>query len=421
MKDTKDITVLVCDNGLFCSLAQRLSRDVARVLYHVPQDDEFPKMNDAFIGHGMEGVELVDSVFGDHFEDVDLFCFFDLGFGPLQNHLVSLGKVVWGARMGEELETCREDCKELLASLELPVGEYKVVKGMEALRDHLWKHKKVFVKISKWRGSFESFYAPDYKSVEPLLDKVEREFGGLKELIDFIVEDELPDKVEIGTDCWTVDGKWPSVFMSGIEVKDKAYVGVFREFAKLPEPLRRVNLAMSQTLKNYGYRGFISFESRIGADGEPYMIDACCRCPSPPSELYQELYTNIAEIIWQGANGFMVDPEPLAKFGAQVNIYSQWADKNWQPIDFPDKWERHIKLREACVVDGQRFIIPQEIGLTSIGSIVGWGNTLDKAVAMVKRVAEDVKGYDVDLSALSAFDHAQAEIEAAEAMGLKMF
>lgn len=419
MKPLSEITVLCIDNGLFISMAERMARDVKRVLYHVPQDDEFPKMNDAYIGHGMD-VELVDSVFGEHFDDVDLFCFFDLGFGALQEHLVSLGKKVWGGRMGEELETCREDCKELLKEIGLPVGKFKVVKGMEALREYLWNHEDVYVKISRWRGSFESFHAKDYKSVEPLLDQVEREFGGLKELISFIIEDALPDKVELGTDAYTVDGQYPSSLMSGIEIKDRAYVGVFKPYAEFPAPLRLVNDKLAPTLKEYGYRGFISFESRIGKDGKPYMIDACCRMPSPPGELYQELYSNISEIIWHGAHGEMVDPEPLARFGAEVIILSSWADKNWQPIDFPDKVARNVKLRECCRVDGQWYSIPQDIGLTSVGAVIGWGDTMEAAIKMVKRVAEQVTGYQIEIP-VSAFDDAKDEIDAAEKMGVGMF
>jgi hypothetical protein len=322
--------------------------------------------------------------------------------------------------MGEEMELSREGMKMLMKEKGLPVGGYTQVQGVAALREHLKQHKNQHVKTNAMRGTFETFKSKDYKSVEPKLDEVEYNLGAFKHVINFVVEDDLPDKCELGTDGYTVDGKYPSVVLSGIEIKDLAYVGIFGEYAKLPEPLTRFNKTMVPVLKEYGYRGFFSTEVRIGKDHVPYMIDFCGRAASPPNELYQEFYLNLADIIWQGANGILVDPKPIAKYGAEVLIHSTWADKNWQPVEFPAEYRRNIKLRNATKINGRYYVIPQAVGLPEIGAIIGHGDTMESAIEMCQKIAETVDGYYINIP-VDAFDKGREEIALTEKYGLKMF
>jgi predicted RNase H-like HicB family nuclease len=421
MKDTSQVTAMVIDNGLFIDLALRLAKDFRKVYYHVPWISAFPKMNNGMIGHGFEELEVVESIYDeDVFDDIDVFIFPDVYFGHEQKYLVSLGKTVWGGRLGEELELSREGMKELLSELDLPVGPYQVVKGTAALRRYLKANEDQFVKINKWRGTFETFHAPNYRMVEPKLDEVEYNLGAFKSIVEFIVEGALNDKVEYGTDCWTIDGKYPTKLFSGIEVKDKGFIGCFTDYVKIPEPLTRFNEAIRPVLKKYGYRGFFSSEVRIGEDHEPYMIDFCARAPSPPNEVYQEIYSNLADVIWKGANGIVVDPVAEKKFGAEILIHSSWADKNWQPIDFPDKLRNRVKLRNATKIDGRYYVIPQSVGLPEIGAVIGLGNTLEEAVKEAKSVAKQVSGYYIEIPD-NALDEAEEEIKKLAELDLAIF
>lgn len=408
------------DNGLFVELASKLAQTFKKVFYHVPWQSAFPKLNNAWIGRGLEGVEVIDSPWGPQFDEIDLFIFPDVYFGHEQVYLESVGKKVWGGRMGEELELCRECCKKWMRSQGLPVGKFQVLKGMDALREYLRANKNQFVKVNKWRGTFETFKSVDYKSVEPKLDEVEYNLGAFKHVLEFIVEDDLKDKAEIGTDAWSVDGKQPASLLSGIEIKDLAFVGIFKPYAELPKPLTQFNDVAAPLLKKFGYRGFFSTEVRIGKDHEGFQIDFCARAASPPNELYQEFYTNLADIIWQGANGVLVEPEPAAKYGVEALIHSSWADKNWQPLDFPKELKPFIKLRNATFINGRYYVIPQAVGLPEIGAVTGWGNTLDEAIKACKEHAEQVKGYYVNVPC-DAFDKAQEEIEKCAEYGLEMF
>ena len=420
MKETKDVTALVVDNGLFVELALRLAKDFKKVYYHVPWISAFPKMNNGMIGTGFDEIEVVSDVYGDHFDEIDVFIFPDVYFGPLQEHLQSLGKIVWGGRMGEDLELSREGMKELLKELGLPVGGYDVMTGTAELRKFLKENKDRYVKINKWRGTFETFHAPDYKAVEPKLDEVEYNLGAFKHITEFIVEEALNDKVEFGTDAWTIDGKYPDKLFSGIEVKDKGFIGIFTDYKNIAEPLTRFNEAIKPVLKDYGYRGFFSSEVRIGQDHEPYMIDFCARAPSPPNEVYQEVYTNLAEVIWKGANGETVTPVSKFKYGAEILIHSSWADKNWQPVDFPAEIRDKVKLRNAVKIKDQFYVIPQSVGLPEIGAVIGLGDTMEEAINDAKETGKQVSGYYLEIPE-DSLEQAEAEVQKLDDLGLSMF
>ena len=274
--DLSNKQVLVIDNGLFPKMAIRLARDFGRVFYYTPQGGQFPDINQCKLGEGLPDIERVDSIFFDGWEDVDQFVFCDVGFGFEQEHLVALGKRVWGSRKGEDLELMRVQTKKLMKKLGLPVNPYKVIKGMEALREFIKENPGWFIKVDRYRGNFETFKAEDYDLVKSRLDEIQKSTGEWSTILPFVAESDLPDCVEVGTDGFTVDGQYPEKCLSGIEDKDAGYCGVFGNYADLPEPVTRFNTRMAETFKEYQYRGFFSTEVRVGKDLEPYMIDLTC-------------------------------------------------------------------------------------------------------------------------------------------------
>lgn len=414
-------TVLVCCSPLFVELAVRLWRDFGTVLLHVPGwATTFPVPAVGRVGFGMETVQCVEDVFGSHFEDVDLFVFPDLNHAPLQIYLEKIGKRVWGARNGEELETYREIAKAEMEAVGLPVQPWKIVTGVDALRAHLKATPDQWVKIDKWRGLFETFFSENYELSEPKVDDIARQLGAFQKDTDFIVEDSLPDMVEVGLDAYCIDGQYPSHTLVGLEVKDLGYLGEFKAWSDIPEPLTRWTTRMAPLLARYGYRGFLSNEIRIGKDLEPYMIDACCRAASPPSELYQEFYTNFAEIIWEGAAGNLVDPIPAGKFGVEIVMKSGWAESHWQPVKINPAVRHLVKLYNPVRVDGNFYVVPQGDEMIEIGAVVGWGATPQAALDMAKDAAEGVSGIGIkipDGSIEEALEQAQELTD----MGLPVF
>lgn len=423
IKDPSDVVCLVYDNGLFLEQALKLAQTFKKVYYYVPWESAFPKMNTGLIGFGYDQIELVDSVFGEHFDEIDLFHFPDLNSGPLQQHLVNIGKKVWGCRLGEAMELQRAGMKQILEALDLPVGNYETIVGVPNLRAYLKEHDNVYVKIDKWRGTFETFHSRNYKYIEPRLDEIEFELGPLKHTVKFIVEDALDEKgmFEGGTDGWVIDGEYPSKCITGIEVKDKCYVAKFIDYLDIPEPIRLFNDKMKGVFKAYGYRGFFSTEVRIGKALSPYMIDFCSRSGSPPNELYQEQFDNIAECIWYGANGIVIDPKPKAKFGAEIMLHSSWAEKANQPIHIDPKVRDFVKLRNSVKVDGVEYILPQPVPLPEIGAVIGLS---DKSIEdAIQNAIENSKGIEAHYLEVptAATDEAKEQIEKMEALGINYF
>ena len=419
-ENLKTRTALVCCGPLFVSLAERMARDFAKVYLHVPFSGSFPTWSQRNVGYGLENVELVQDVWGPHLGDVDLFVFPDLAHAELQIQLETMGKRVWGCRNAEELENYRELCKEIMEEKGLPVQPWKIVKGVTALREHLKTHPDQHIKIDLYRGVTETFFSPAYEIVEPKIDAIAHTLGPGKEMLEFIVEDDLPDRVEVGLDTYCIDGEFPENTLFGLEIKDLGYVGQMVKWGKIPEPLRRWNETMAPLLREYGCRGSLSNEIRIGKDKVPYMVDATMRAPSPPSELWQELFTNLSEIIWEGANGVLVEPKPAGKWGVEVILKSHWAEENWQTVSYPDKYANQIKLYNCVVIDGQRSVISFHEEMMEIGAVVGWGDTLEEAMEHAREAGESIEGYGIKFS-MGAIEQAQKQIEELAALGVSPF
>jgi hypothetical protein len=411
---TKCITVI--DNGLFIEMAVRLAKDFGKVNYYSPWEEAFSKTNSIVIGKGIPGITRVNDIW-EVLEETDCFAVPDLHHGGLQLHLEELRKPVWGSRNAEELELYRKESKEYFKRLGLPVGDYEVVTGMDDLCDCLKKHQKQFVKVSFTR-EFETFYARDYDFIRLRLDKIRYLLGAQADVQEFIVEVKIK-ALEIGYDGYCVDGMFPNSAMVGLEVKDKGMIDIFQPYSEMPKEITGFTNTISDTLKKYNYRNFISCEHRITKDGTSYMNDLCCRCPSPGSEMYYYMYDNFSDIVWEGANGNCIDPVCPKKWGAEVIIDSFWSDKNWMPIDFPEEIRDNVKLRNFTMINGKYYIVPQNEGQTGIGAIVGKGNTMEEAIEEVKKCEEKIEGYDLDIF-VEALDDAQKEIDKLKEQGIEL-
>jgi hypothetical protein len=412
--------IMVVDQGLFCELAIKLSQSFGHVYYWVPAYSGFKKITKARIGQGIPDIELVDDIFEVPIDEVDLYVFPDVYFGWLQTHLRSLGKAVWGAGQGEKLELDRAWMKDEMKKLGLPVGPWQRVKGMDALREYLKKNKDQYVKVSEYRGITETFHAPHYAHVEPKLDELALELGPLGKDCEFIVEAALPDRIEIGSDMYTVDGQYPKSILAGPEIKDVGYAGIFKPRSEFPKGLTHFDDVIAPLLKSFGYRGPMSTELRMNKPTDGIMVDFCARQASPPSELYMEFYTNLADIIANGASGTLIEPKPIAKFGAQALIHSSWASTHFQPLDIPKELRQFVKLKNPILVDGKWYTVPQKDDLVQIGGIIGFGETLDEAFDMVREIAKGIKGHYIDIKT-DSFEDVEKVIEEADKYGIRLF
>lgn len=415
----KDKTAMVVDNGQFVELAVRLAQDFGRVLYTTSWQEEFPTVNQCFIGHNLPGIEVITSPWGPELEEADVVVFPDLHHGPAQVRMEKMGKSVWGSRNAELLELSREGLKRLQEQAGLPIGEYEIVRGMEALRGYVQKHPGTIVKTSLYRGSWESIKCDSYEAVKSEFDLRQYKLGPTAELIDFICEKPLNNRIEIGYDGWCIDGKFPRQVLFGIEDKDAGYLGRKIDSDKLPKCLQKVNEALGPAMRRYGKRGFVSSEVRVGADGEGFLIDWTSRRPSPPGELYDQL-DNISTVIYQGAHGIVEEAESPYEYFAMLRIKSKPAEGNWQPVLFPKEIKPYIRLINSMRDEnGVYYVSPQSCGLEDIGGVCGYGRTKEEAFEMCNENGKKISGHGIHVNE-GSLDKIQAEIEKGKKMGLDL-
>ncbi len=122
------------------------------------------------------------------------------------------------------------------------------------------------------------------------------------------------------------------------------------------------------------------------------------------------MITNLADIMWQGSEGILIEPEFAKRYGAEVMLLSDWADKNWQQVEIPKSIREHVKLHKMTMVENDYYVIPQASGETAlIGAVVAMGDTPDAAVEECKRIAKMVEGYSIEKS-FEALDEARDKL-----------
>lgn len=404
----KNKVCCVIDNGLFTELAITLSKSFGKVWYYSPWEQAFPRSNEILVGSGLPGVTRVDSIWP-VLDDIDLFVFPDIFHGPLQVYLQKLGKRVWGGRLGENLEILRGLSKRWLKEDGLEVGPWRQLRGLDNLRSFLKENEDQYVKIPRTRGDMETFHAANYKLIEPRLDELEHSLGAKKHIQEFIVESPINPAIEVGYDGYVIDGKFPETALYGVETKDAAYIGQVVEYRELPEGIKTVNSALSDRFADWTYRGFFSSEIRV-KDGKPYLIDPCCRMASPPGELYQHMMTNLADILWHGAMGDLVEPVFENKWGAQLVMRSSWAEHNWMAVDMPASVRDNVKLHYLTRIKGKNYVIPQAIEMAEIGAVVATGDSAEDAIKNVTKIADKIEGYGIKFN-FEALEQAKTEME----------
>lgn len=388
MIDLKTKSALVIDGGMFLPLAELLSSKFSKLGYFSDWQNPYPDAKELIIGSGLDGITR-EKYLWDVIDGYDLIIFPDVRNGDLQDYLRAQGKRVWGAGRLAALELNRWKTKQLMEQIGLPVNESEKIAGLENLRSYLQQNDDVYIKISNFRGLGETFHSENYDIVRGQLDDLRDKHGVLMDIVEFIVEKSIPDAVEDGYGGFCIDGEFPNLSVYGCEVKDKAYFGKFVNYDDLPEDVRTVNTKLSPSLN--GYRQFFSTELRNGVP-----IDFTVRQSSPEGEAFCHAFDNIADIIWYGSEGTLVEPKTDFKFIAQIILCSDWAEDHWAAIQFPEAVRPFVKLYNHCRINGQDYVVPQLAKMKQIGSVVGTGKTPKEACDMAKKNADAVKGFDLD-------------------------
>lgn len=385
MKPTNDIVACVIDHGLFLPVALKLAETFKQTYYWTPVERDFPTIKEGIIGDGFARLTRTESPW-EVKDQCDLFVFPDIGFAAMQEELVSQGYPVWGGRRADSLEKNRGKFLREISRMGMPVPKYERILGLTNLRLHLADLEDKWIKISKWRGDVETFHWRSWAEDEATLDNYACVLGPAKELITFYVIDPVETDIEDGVDTFCIQGRLPRTCLHAMECKDKALIGTVVPFSALPENLRQISQAFAVVLKEYDYRQFFSTEVRVAED-ECYFIDPTLRAGSPPSQLQTELFANLAEIVWAGANGECVDPVGTAEFGVQARLTTKEARTNWFAAEFAPELSQWVKCHNCCEIDGRTCFPPDRANGRELGWLVATGDSISSAIAQIKNLA----------------------------------
>jgi hypothetical protein len=415
VSDLSNKTALVFDHGLGIPIAQRLSRDFKRVLYHTPWEKGFSTINEAIIGDGMTGIERCQDYWKVK-NEVDLWVFPDIQHSGLQVELESQGRAVWGSREADRLELHREYFLTVLKGLGLQLPKWEVCVGISNLREHLKDKEDKYVKISKYRGSLETKHFRSWKLDENLLDLWAVRFGAARHHIRFLVFDAINTPLEIGADSYNIRGQWPSLMLHGIEKKDEAYLSVVTKRSDMPDFSKEIMDAFAPVLEKERYANEWSMEIRV-KDGIPYFLDPTTRLGLPSTATQLEIWENWSEIVMAGAHGEMTEPKPTAKFSAELILKAKCDDRLWPTVEIPNGLSQWCKVTDCCADEGVTSW-PREGGDDeSAGWLLALGDTPTEVLETMKEHVKMLpEGLCADIAPLA---DVIKEIEQAESKGIE--
>lgn len=402
MINLKSKNLLIFDNGSFFEVCLGLADYYKTVYYYNPWDySGFPTPDKARIGSEWKNGKMLEGFdsknfikvesFWDCLEHTDVILFTDCYQGDLMEHLREMGYPVCGSGKGQILELDRWHTMQEFKSQGMDVTNAVRVVGLSKLKEYLKKVKDKWIKISKYRKIVETFHHNTYELSQAVLEKMEFELGPLKETIEFIICDPIEALVEEGIDIYTVEGEYPETVFAGVEVKDKAYYGEVMSYGKLSKGVQKTCQQLQPLLKKYGYKGFYSTEVRTTKDNKNFLIDFTARFPMPPSPLFPMIYKNLGEVIWETANGNLINMVPKAKCGLYLSIITEHDEAN-QCIYFPEEYRDNIKLSYPVKIDGKYSIINSN-HFPEIGSICTVGNSYEECYKQMEKIVPTVKGY----------------------------
>lgn len=386
MKDIADVTACVVTSGLFQPLAHCMARKCKRVYVWSPDSRNFESVKQDSMGRGFTDITRLRE-FWPIKKEIDLFVFPDCSLPGLQLELEAQGFPVWGIRNGVKLELDREYLMETLRKVGLDVPKFTVCEGIEKLKGFLKEHDDQYVKISRFRGDMETTHWRDWDTDEGWLDWLAYSLGPAKHELRFLVFEKIETDLEIGGDTYCVSGEWPSLMLNGFEFKDTTYFSAVTKREEMPGQIQEIMAALTPFLRERDYRNQISFEDRVKGD-QHYYIDATQRAGMPSSGTQQLIWKNFPEIIWNGANGRLLEPDPAAQFSLECMVTAESGESRWITARFRPELFPWLHLSDCGLFNGVYGFPQDESHGGELGWLVALGNTPREVLDRAKELAD---------------------------------
>lgn len=377
-----------------------MAEDCKRVIFHNPDRRAFPTLKQGCIGDGFEDIEHTLD-FWPMLDDIDCFVFPDIGHAGLQLHLESIGKAVWGSRKGDVFELNREKFMATVERLGLSISPgYTVKVGLTKLSEYLRDREDQYIKLSRWRGDMETTHWRNWQMDHGWLDWMAVNTGPLSERLRFLVFNAINTPLEIGGDTYCIDGRWPETMLNGLEFKDTTYFGAVTKRDEMPDQIQEIMGLFSWSMADSRYRNQISFEDRVKGT-EHFWIDATQRAGMPSSGSQQILWKNFSTIVWAGANGELIEPEPEGQFSIECMVTSKTGKDCYDIVQLPKAIDRSVRFSNCAFVDGCYVFPPDECHSGELGWLCVYGDTPTETLETAKDIADQLPdGLDANLENL---------------------
>ena len=403
-------TFLVIDpGGLFCVHAEALAAGGNKVYYWTQYNYKY---RDFAIGKDFGKLEKI-LYFWEYVDRADCVVDFDVrgndSIGWIRDNLQ--GKSTFGSGWGCKLEDDRLMLKEFVKSWGLPMQPYKEIKGMTALREYLKANPKKYIKLNIFREDMESFYAPDYDTIELKLDEIAGNLGAHKEVYDFVVEDPVETDVEIGFDGFFNGTDYATPFLIGYELHKNLYIG--KVSTEMPAPINETMQAFKPLLMKLDYRGAISTEEKIISLEKHFLLDFCARLASPFTAGYTEWIRNWPDFVYGVGAKQNIVPDFDAKYVGAFALKSSEALDMGVMINIKDP--KKVKMIMPYGNKKGNYAIEGE---DHVAVVIASGDSVEEVLDLIHENAEEVDGHGLDKDPLKGIDDIVDLIEEGEEVGI---
>jgi hypothetical protein len=397
MIDLSQKSAVLVDHGFFIELALRLARDFGTIYYVDPSwETAQTKVDHAITGDGYAGELIRVKEIWDVIDKVDLAVFPDTGHAGMQLFIEKHVQCpVWGSRRADKLEIEKLAFKKLQEKLGMKFAEYDVIDGLDALREYCQdpKNDDRWIKgTPQFRGNKETFRHVNYEESRAHLDEMSLDLGVIGKIMRYLAEKNIESDIEGGMDTYTVDGQHPKIAVSGFEKKDMCYFAAVQKYEDIPKEVTCVAEFLWPELEKRRCRQMFSTEVKITETLDSYLLEPTIRFPSPAGEEQMELYGNISEIIYEGAQGRLIEPEITAKYACEAMIEHTGNKDKGRNLIVPDSVRQWIKLYGTTKIGNRLAIVP---GQECIGAVVGVGNSPKEALDHLKDNAAAIEDQPV--------------------------
>lgn len=405
----------VLDQGIMVTQSQALSANGKHtVKYYSNWQRSEPCFSDFQPGMGVEHIEKVKNFF-DTVEESDCLVNFDCydqdSIEFLKNKYPN--KSVFGSGRGVWIENDRWKLKQLIQKLGLPLQKSWHIIGVPKLREFLKSHPNVYIKTNLWRSDCESFHAKSYDFVEMRLNALMVKYGAMADTVEFIAEEMLDSKVEIGVDCFFSKTDYLDQCFLAYEIKKEWYLGLNTTVRDLPPKIKLWMDKLKPTLQSFDYRSGLSFEWKVMEDGTCYLLDICARLLSPVSVAYPKWIKNWPEAVYRIGKGEKIDLNIPYKYVAAIFFQSELGKDENVMVDVKDL--EKVKLMCFSKNNGKYYSVK---GAKTLAIAVSEGKTWQECVENLKKNAESVDADELDKSKLDTVDNIKEVINAGTKLGI---